>query len=79
MKQNDTTTNTHKNNVLAEYPDVLTPEDVMNFLSIGRNTVYSILKTGELSSVKVGKQYRIPKKYILEYLYPCYNGINIDG
>ena len=75
----DNTSNTRRNNILSEYPDVLTPEDVMHFLSIGRNTVYNILKTGELSSVKVGKQYRIPKKFMIQYLDPCYNGITIDG
>ena len=79
MRHNNTAVSKHNSNVITEYPDVLTPEDVMEFLSIGRNTVYNILKTGELPSIKIGKQYRIPKRYVLQYLYPCYNEVSIDG
>lgn len=53
---------------INDYPDVLKPEDVMTILGIGKNTVYRMLKSGELKSIKVGKQYRIPKKYLLQYL-----------
>ncbi|MCD8149126.1 MAG: helix-turn-helix domain-containing protein [Clostridiales bacterium] len=53
---------------ISNYPDVLKPKDVMVILGIGKNTVYKMLKSGELKSIKVGKQYRIPKKYLLQYL-----------
>lgn len=66
-------------NKLENYPDVLTPDDVMAFLSIGRNTVYNILKTGELPSIRIGKQYRIPKRSVVGFLNSCYNVHNIDG
>ncbi len=66
-------------NILENYPDVLTPNDLMKFLSIGRNTVYDILKSGKLASIKIGKQYRIPKNSVVRYLNSCYNDLNIDG
>lgn len=53
---------------LDDYPDVLRPEELMTILSVRRNTVYSLLKSGELKSVKIGKQYRIPKAYIENYI-----------
>lgn len=53
---------------LKDYPDVLTPEEVMTILGIGKNSTYKLLQTGELKSIKIGKKYRIPKKYLLQYI-----------
>ncbi len=53
---------------LCDYPDVLMPEEAMVVLSIGKNTLYKLLKSGDLESVRIGKQYRIPKRCILQYL-----------
>lgn len=63
---------------LADYPDVMTPEEVQFYLSIGRNTIYALLKSGELPSIRIGKQYRIPKCYLQRYLDPCYNQERTD-
>lgn len=71
---NDLVTTRH----LTDYPDVLTPEEVQSFLSVGRNTVYNLLKSGDLQSIRIGKLYRIPKPYLLQYLSPCYNEVSID-
>lgn len=65
--------------MIDNYPDVLTPDEVKAILSIGRNAIYGLLKSGELKSLRIGKLYRIPKKYLMDYLYPCYNsGSNDD-
>jgi len=45
--------------------------DLMKMLNIGRNTAYRLLQNGKLKSIKIGKQYRIPKRFIIEYL-ECY-------
>lgn len=58
---------------LTDYPDVLMPEEAQSILGVGRNTIYKLLSSGALKSLKIGKLYRIPKKYLMEYLYPCYN------
>ncbi len=57
------------NNILSDYPDVLLPEDLMDILEIGRNTAYKILKDGTIKSIKVGRNYKIPKLFIIEYLF----------
>ena len=44
-----------------DIPDVLTPEECMRFLSIGRNSLYRLLQDGRLKSVRIGRKYRIPK------------------
>lgn len=55
------------------YPDVLTPTDCMKILQVGRNTIYSLLSNGIIKSLKIGKQYRIPKKFLQSYLESCYD------
>ena len=57
------------NNILSDYPDVLLPEDLMDILKIGRSTVYKILKDGTIKSIKVSRNYKIPKLFIIEYLF----------
>lgn len=57
---------------LESYPDMLTPEECMNFFQIGRNTIYQLLGKGIIPSLKLGKQYRIPKKSLLMYIDSCY-------
>ena len=37
-------------------------------LRIGKNAVYTLLKDGEIKSIKVGKRYIVPKKYVIEFL-----------
>lgn len=59
--------------MLTEYKDVLTPEDVQKILHTGRNTVYGYLADGTIKSIKVGGKYRIPKLYLLEFIYPDKN------
>ena len=57
-------------NMLAEYNDILKPEDVKKILQLGRNTVYDYLKNGTIKSIMIAGKYRIPKLYLLEFMYP---------
>ena len=50
------------------YPDVVTVKDLCVMLHIGRNSAYSLLNNGDIKYVKVGKTYKIPKKYIIDFL-----------
>lgn len=51
------------------YPDILTVQDVMRALDIGRNKAYYLLKNKKIKSIKIGSKYRIPKKYLVEFVY----------
>lgn len=57
-------------NMLVGYNDILTPTDVKEILKIGRNTVYDYLKDGTIRSIMIAGKYRIPKLYLLEFMYP---------
>ncbi|MCR5776263.1 MAG: helix-turn-helix domain-containing protein [Lachnospiraceae bacterium] len=56
--------------LLKDYNDILLPEDVQKILQTGRNTVYNYLAEGKIKSLKIGGKYRIPKLYLLEFIYP---------
>lgn len=50
-----------------EQDTVLTTQEVADMLKIAKNTVYELIKRGELNSYKVGKKVRIDLKDVLEY------------
>lgn len=56
--------------ILDGYNDILLPEEVQEILKTGRNTVYNYLAEGRIRSLKIGGKYRIPKLYLLEFIYP---------
>lgn len=48
-------------NDLNDVEPYLTPQEVMNLLFIGKNTVYKLLKSGEIKGFRVGRQWRIAR------------------
>lgn len=61
--------------VFEQTPDILTVKQLQDVLSIGRSKAYSLLHSGKLRYITIGKQIRIPKKYLLDYLSELsYNG-----
>ncbi len=46
---------------------VLTTQEVADMLKIAKNTVYELIKRGELNSYKAGKKVRIDLKDVMEY------------
>lgn len=52
----------------GELPLTLRMEELMPILSIGRNTAYGLVSSGQIRSIKVGKQIRIPKQALIDYL-----------
>ena len=54
--------------VFKEYPDVLDVKQVGELLGISRKTVYRLLNGGSLASLKVGREFRIPKVNVMKYV-----------
>lgn len=46
---------------------VLTTQEVADMLKIAKNTVYELIKRGELNAYKVGKKVRVDLKDVIEY------------
>lgn len=48
--------------------EILTREEVMEVLKIGRITFYKLLQTGKLKGFKEGNRYKVPAESIEEYV-----------
>ena len=48
--------------------EIMRFEEVMEFLSIGKNTLYTLLNNKEINAFKIGKVWKIPKKSVEEYI-----------
>lgn len=51
-----------------ELPLTLRVEDLMPILGIGRNTAYELIRSKQIRCVKIGRQLRIPKQALIDYL-----------
>ena len=52
-----------------DIPLVMTVEDLMPILLIGRNTAYELVRSGQIRSIKIlGKSIRIPRDAVEEFL-----------
>ena len=52
----------------TDYPDVLTTKDTRKILGVSTKTLLHLIHAGQLRSIKVGRSYRIPKLYLLQFL-----------
>ena len=57
--------------IFSEYEDIVSVDDVMKMLHIGRSNVYKLLREKEIKSIRIGVKYIIPKKSIIEFLEKC--------
>ena len=51
-----------------DLPMTLRVEDLMPLLGIGRNTAYELIHSGQIRSIRIGRQIRIPREALLEFL-----------
>ena len=55
-------------NMFKDYPDVVSIDELTTMLHIGRNTAYKLINNKEIRSIRIGRQHKIPKCYVIEYL-----------
>ena len=48
--------------------EILTREEVMEILKIGRSTFYKLLQTGQLKGFKEGNRYKVPVESVEKYV-----------
>lgn len=53
---------------MDQIPVVLTVEQLAGILGIGRNTAYGFVRSGRIKSVRVGRQIRISKIALMDFL-----------
>ena len=52
----------------GEIGEILTIEELMELLYIGKNTAYQLLKSGEIKAFRIGKVWKIPRESVNEYI-----------
>ena len=53
---------------IEDLPLAIRVEDLMPVLSIGRNSAYELVRSGKIRSVRIGRQLRIPRDAVIEFL-----------
>ena len=48
--------------------EIITVEELMELLYIGKNTAYKLLSSGEIKAFRIGKVWKIPKDAVSEYI-----------
>jgi excisionase family DNA binding protein len=59
---------TMSNSIEKGVPFLFSPRDVGKILSCSRSTVYSLMKTGELKSVHVGRSRKVSETQLVQYI-----------
>lgn len=55
--------------MFTSYPDIVNVTQMRKMLGgIGVTLAYKLLKQRKIKSLKIGREYKIPKTYIIEYL-----------
>lgn len=56
------------NTTATEKPLTLTVDEVAEELQLHPNTIYDLLRAGEIPGLKIGGAWRIPRSRLVEYL-----------
>ncbi len=59
---------TERRTSFDDLPLTLRVEELMPILGIGRNTAYELVRSGQIKSIRIGKQIRIPKESLRLFL-----------
>ena len=52
---------------MSDNYEIWTIDEVMDYLLIGRNTLYNLLRKGKIKGFKIGSCWKIPKKAVDDY------------
>lgn len=55
--------------MLENYDEILTPTQLIDLLGVNKNIIYKLLNSGEIKSFKIGKQHRITRQSLIEYIF----------
>lgn len=51
-----------------ELSDLITVDELYEFLSIGKNSAYALLNSGKLKAFRIGRIWKISREAVLEYI-----------
>ena len=53
---------------MTDNNEIMKFEEVMEYLNIGKSTLYKLLRSREITSFKIGKVWKIPRKSVEDYI-----------
>ena len=59
----------NKAKILSSYQDILIFDELVEILNVGVNTTYELLRNKKIYSKKIGREYKIPKLCVIDYIY----------
>lgn len=54
--------------MFENHDDILTVEQLMDILYIGKNTAYELLSSGAIAGFKIGRVWRIPREAVSNFI-----------
>lgn len=54
--------------MFEDFDNILTPSQLSEMLYVNKNIIYKLLNSGELKSFKIGKQHRVTRQSLEEYI-----------
>ena len=54
--------------MMSDIAMIYRPAELMRVLGLGRNTVYALLRSGRIRSIKIGSRYLITQEALHEFL-----------
>ena len=55
-------------NAFKEYPDIVSVKQLQEMLHIGKNRALELLHNKEISYIRIGYTFKIPKANVIEFL-----------
>ena len=63
--------------MLDEYGAILSVEEVMEILGVGKNAAYDLFRKNEISSFRLKNRWKIPKQSVIDELKSRFKNIYI--
>ena len=54
--------------MLNEYSTILSVEDVMEILNIGKNAAYDLFRKGDIKCFRLKNRWKVPKQAVIDYI-----------
>lgn len=64
--------------MFTEYGEIVTIDTFCEMLEIGKNTAYALLNDKKIKAFKIGRDWKIPRKAVEEYILNEAGGGNVD-
>lgn len=65
---NDIERNDNHFDLFSEYPEIISVEQMMEMLQIGKVLAYRMVEEKKIKSAKIGREYKIIKKSVIDLL-----------